>query len=176
MANHRINSHSSRRHPIHSDQVLSSDNSMCRIGTGVGKDAKRPIRTQIGVHQSEMYGKGSQILNGSVIDIACTVILLKLIGQWQRTVDVLERQSIVRVCVSLIFRERDTKISLHQLGFIDALAAAEKLKCAPKEITIIGIEPKEISQGLELTEHIEQKIPEIINTVLEEIEDAVHTR
>ena len=72
--------------------------------------------------------------------------------------------------------DSSSRISLHQLGLIDALAAAEKLNCLPKEIVIIGVEPKEISHGLELTDQVKQKIPEIVHTVLEEIKDAVHTR
>ena len=68
------------------------------------------------------------------------------------------------------------KISLHQLGLIDALAATEKLGCMPGEIVIIGVEPKEINYGLELTEQVKLKVLEIVNTVLEEIEDAVHAR
>lgn len=67
-------------------------------------------------------------------------------------------------------------ISLHQLGLINALAVAEKLNCLPKEIVIIGVEPGRISPGLQLTEQVEQTVPKIINTVLEEIRDAVHTR
>jgi hydrogenase maturation protease len=69
-----------------------------------------------------------------------------------------------------------SRISLHQVGLIDALAIAEKMNCAPKEIAIIGIEPKKIDCGLELTDDVKQKIPEIINTVLKEIEDAIHTK
>lgn len=67
------------------------------------------------------------------------------------------------------------RISLHQTSLIDALTIAERMNCAPKEITIIGIEPKEIYCGLELTDEVKQRIPEIINTVLKEIEDAIHT-
>jgi len=70
----------------------------------------------------------------------------------------------------------DSRISLHQVGLIDALAIAERMNCAPKEIAIIGIEPKKIDCGLELTDDVKQKIPEIINTVLKEIEDAIHTK
>jgi len=72
--------------------------------------------------------------------------------------------------------DSESKISLHQFGLIDALEAAEKLNCLPKEIVIIGVEPKQINQGLELTDQVKQKIPEIVNTVLEEIKDVVHTR
>jgi hydrogenase maturation protease len=69
-----------------------------------------------------------------------------------------------------------SRISLHQVGLIDALAIAEKMNCSPKEIAIIGIEPKKIDCGLELTDDVKQKIPEIINTVLKEVEDAIHTK
>ena len=67
-------------------------------------------------------------------------------------------------------------ISLHQLGLINALAVAKKLNCLPRETIIIGVEPGRISPGLQLTEQVEQTVPKIINTVLEEIRDAVHTR
>jgi hypothetical protein len=37
------------------------------------------------------------------------------------------------------------------------------------------VEPAEVGYGLELTDEVEQKIPEIIDTVVKEIGDAVHT-
>lgn len=67
-----------------------------------------------------------------------------------------------------------SKISLHQVGLIEAMAAAEKLNRAPKEIVIIGVEPGEWDYGLELTETVKQSIPEVIKKVLEEIENAIH--
>ena len=70
----------------------------------------------------------------------------------------------------------DSKLSLHQMGLLDALTAAEKLNCAPKEIVIIGVEPKKMDWGLELTDEVKQRVPEIINIVLKEIEDAVHAK
>jgi len=66
------------------------------------------------------------------------------------------------------------KISLHQVGLIDALAVAEKINCAPCEVVIIGIEPKEIDCGLELTRPIKEKLPEVIDKVLEEIKNDIH--
>ena len=73
-------------------------------------------------------------------------------------------------------QDRESKISLHQVGLIDALTCAEKMNCAPKRIVIIGVEAGEVDCGLELTEKVKQRVPEIINTVLEEIKDAVHKR
>jgi len=72
--------------------------------------------------------------------------------------------------------EESPAISLHGLGLVDALLAAEKLGCAPAELVIIGVEPQKIDYGLRLTDKIRQQIPQIIQTVLEEIKDAVHAR
>ena len=66
-------------------------------------------------------------------------------------------------------KKKHSTVSLHQLGLVDALLVAEKTDCAPDEITIIGVEPGEIDGGLELTESVQQRMPEIINSVLEEI-------
>jgi hydrogenase maturation protease len=71
-------------------------------------------------------------------------------------------------------KDEQSTISLHQVGLIDSLLVARKTGCAPDEVRIIGVEPAEIDGGLELTEQVKEKIPEIINTVLEEIKDAVH--
>jgi hydrogenase maturation protease len=71
--------------------------------------------------------------------------------------------------------QADSQISLHQLGLLDALAAAKRVGSVPQEIVIIGVEPAEIDYGLELTDTVERKIPEIIDTVVKEIEDVVHT-
>jgi len=67
-----------------------------------------------------------------------------------------------------------SKISLHQVGLLDALRAAEMTNCMPEEITIIGVEPAEVSLGLELTEPVEQSVPRVVKQVLEEVQDAVH--
>jgi len=69
-----------------------------------------------------------------------------------------------------------SKISLHQTGLIDALAASRKMNGALEEIVIIGVEPESTDLGLELTEQVKQKVPEIINIALKEIEDAVHRK
>ena len=63
-----------------------------------------------------------------------------------------------------------------RLRLVDALLVAQKTECGPDEVTIIGVEPNEIDGGIELTEPISEKMPQIINSVLEEIEDAVHER
>jgi len=65
-------------------------------------------------------------------------------------------------------------LSLHQVGLLDALGAAERLERMPEEITIIGVEPAEVSLGLELTEPVKRSVPRVVKEVLKEIQDAVH--
>ncbi len=76
-----------------------------------------------------------------------------------------------------LFNQTDeSRISLHQVGLIDALTVARKMGCAPNETVIIGVEPMDMDTGLEPTDPVKQRIPEIINTVLEEIKNAVHSK
>jgi len=71
-------------------------------------------------------------------------------------------------------RTRQSQMSLHQVGLFDALRVAEKIKCAPEEVMVIGVEPSEISPGLELTTQVRQSVPRVVKEVLKEIEDVVH--
>ena len=60
--------------------------------------------------------------------------------------------------------------------YLDALSVAEKIDRAPEEIVIIGVEPEEVSCGLELTGQVKQKVPEVVRQVLEEIKDDIHAK
>ncbi|MDZ7838258.1 MAG: hydrogenase maturation protease [Actinomycetota bacterium] len=68
------------------------------------------------------------------------------------------------------FVKKVKSYSLHDFGLAEALSLIEKLNISA-EIIIIGIKPKNISFGEELSEEVEEKIPEIKNMVLEEIPD-----
>jgi len=72
-------------------------------------------------------------------------------------------------------RQKELKISLHQLGLLEALVTAEKINCLPSEIVIIGVEPGQVDCGLELTQPVKRRVPEVIGKVLEEIKDDIHT-
>ena len=79
-----------------------------------------------------------------------------------------------RSSTSIEYPASSIQISLHQVGLLDALDATEKMNCAPKEVTIIGVEPGQISLGLELTEPVKRSVPEVIEQVLEEIQDVIY--
>lgn len=59
--------------------------------------------------------------------------------------------------------------SAHDINFTHVLKNAEMFGNKPKEVVFIGIKPKDISPGIELTPLIESQIPRIIELVLKEI-------
>ena len=65
--------------------------------------------------------------------------------------------------------ESEGAISVHELSVEQSLRTMRLMGREPKETVIIGIEPKEIDWGTELSAELQQKIPEIINIVLSEI-------
>ena len=78
--------------------------------------------------------------------------------------------TIYRFTLDQIPFEVNTHLSVHQVGVLDALNQVKLLEEIPK-VTFIGIEPKDISPwGMKLTPVIEEKIPELIILVLEELE------
>lgn len=57
----------------------------------------------------------------------------------------------------------------HGIDFTDVVRTVTALGTKPSEIVFIGVEPQEISEGLELSPVIEKKIPRIIELVMKEI-------
>ncbi|OGN91805.1 MAG: hypothetical protein A2Z75_08910 [Chloroflexi bacterium RBG_13_50_10] len=62
-------------------------------------------------------------------------------------------------------------ISLHEIGVLDSLKMMALLNRQPKSMVIIGIEPKTMDFGLDLSPEVEKKLPRIIELVLKEIEE-----
>jgi hydrogenase maturation protease len=78
-------------------------------------------------------------------------------------IGVLENQEI-----PALFSHKD---SLHHLGLVDVLAAAQLLDVAPREICLIGIQPHLIETGLELSEHLQAKLPLLLARILAKLHD-----
>jgi len=66
--------------------------------------------------------------------------------------------------------------SLHDITFLRALKMAEATGDRPGDVVIIGVEPLEVATGLELTPVVRNRMPDIINLVLREIEDFINNR
>ena len=61
-------------------------------------------------------------------------------------------------------------ISAHQIGLLDSLRMLECSGSKPDSIVIIGVEPKEIDWGLELSTELSEKLPEIVKVVMGEVD------
>ena len=68
-----------------------------------------------------------------------------------------------------ILQPSSMETSLHDVGLGQALQMAWQLKCHPKKVTIIGVCPKDITPGLELSLEIKELIPKLIDLVMAEI-------
>jgi hydrogenase maturation protease len=62
--------------------------------------------------------------------------------------------------------------SIHQMGIPELVRLSEFVGEAP-ETTIIGVEPKSLDMGMELSSEVEAKLPRIIELILEEIKRPV---
>ena len=64
-----------------------------------------------------------------------------------------------------------TKDSLHHLGLMDVLAAAQLLDVAPPEICLIGIQPHIIATGLELSELLSARMDLLVARIIGQLQD-----
>jgi len=62
-----------------------------------------------------------------------------------------------------------TRISPHQLGLSDLLAAAMLTDELPKNLVLFGVEPENIDIGLELTETVEANLEKLLDAVTDEL-------
>ena len=64
-----------------------------------------------------------------------------------------------------------SKLSVHQIGLPDTLFAAKLMDIAPAEMSLIGIQPKSMETGVELSEEIKDRMEQLINKVLEKLNE-----
>jgi hydrogenase maturation protease len=63
------------------------------------------------------------------------------------------------------------KGSLHHLGLMDVLAAAQLLEVSPKEVCLIGIQPYILEPGLELSEILQRRMKSLLTQILRKLQD-----
>jgi len=64
---------------------------------------------------------------------------------------------------------RGTLTSAHELGVVENLKLMALTGNEPRETVIIGVEPKEIDWGTELSPELKKRLPAIVKAVLREI-------
>ncbi|NVM56599.1 MAG: HyaD/HybD family hydrogenase maturation endopeptidase, partial [Desulfobacterales bacterium] len=60
------------------------------------------------------------------------------------------------------------KTSVHQIGILEVIHLSELVGQTP-ETTIIGVEPKSLTTGMELSPEVRAKLPRVIELILEEV-------
>jgi hydrogenase maturation protease len=60
------------------------------------------------------------------------------------------------------------KTSVHQIGILEVVHLSELIGQTP-ETTVIGVEPGSLEMGMELSPEVQDKIPKIIELILEEV-------
>jgi hydrogenase maturation protease len=64
---------------------------------------------------------------------------------------------------------KGTLTSAHEMGVVENLKLMELSGNEPRETVIIGVEPKEIDWGTELSPELQERLPDIVKAVLREI-------
>jgi len=61
------------------------------------------------------------------------------------------------------------RFSAHDIGLLEVLELSRALAQCPAEVVILGIQPKEISWGMELSPEVQASIPKAVEMVLGEV-------
>ncbi len=59
--------------------------------------------------------------------------------------------------------------SVHQLGLAECLKGLELLDAQPSEIIIIGVEPKDLDWGFEISQELKKILPQVIDLLVKEV-------
>lgn len=61
------------------------------------------------------------------------------------------------------------KMSVHQVGFQEVLFAADLQGRTPEDMVMFGIQPASLELGLELSETVKSKVPELVASIVEQV-------
>jgi hydrogenase maturation protease len=129
----------------------------------------------VGVHAVRELEKRDLPAHVEVIDGGTYLMdLLNVIQEAERiiVIDALQGGgkpgTVYRVTPDDLMAETERTLSLHQVGLLEVLGMVRQLGGEPHAV-IIGVEPKEISWGMELTPEVEAKLPRVIDAVFEEL-------
>lgn len=78
--------------------------------------------------------------------------------------------TVLRLRADDLVSDHRESISLHEIGFLETLTIARQLGIAPKEVIIIGVQPHEVSCGLDLSPEMARRVPKIIELIWQELE------
>ncbi|OIJ15779.1 hydrogenase maturation protease [Anaerobacillus arseniciselenatis] len=81
-----------------------------------------------------------------------------------------EPGSIITVDQDEIPKYFGVKMSIHQVGFQEVLFAAQIRENLPKQMIMFGIQPESLKLGVELTDTVKSKLPDLACLIKEKVE------
>jgi hydrogenase maturation protease len=144
--------------------VLGTGNELFK-DEGVGVHVARLLQTQLSLASSgvEIVDSGTSPEISHLLDNVEKLIIIDAVKGG------CEPGAIYRFTPEQIVAEEEIKTSIHQMGILENLSVMRLTGCKPKETVIIGVEPKELELGLELSPLLQERMPKIIETVIGEI-------
>lgn len=79
-----------------------------------------------------------------------------------------EPGTLYRFTVHDLVRRVGSIGSLHEFGFLDSYLMSVQLKCPPAEVVIVGVQPRDVGFGLDLSDSVRNEIPKVIKLVMQE--------
>jgi hydrogenase maturation protease len=151
--------------------VLGTGNELFK-DEGVGVHVARILQTKLptSINDVEVIDSGTSPDIWSLIDGADKLIIVDAVRGG------CEPGTIYRFTPQQIVAETGIITSVHQMGILENLSLIELVGSKPGETIIIGVEPKELEPGLELSPELQKRMPKIIQTVLEEISSPIETK
>lgn len=77
--------------------------------------------------------------------------------------------SIFRMTAENLTENLGQRVSLHEFGLVETLLMAKQLNCAPRQVILFGVTPKDISCGIGLSEELKAAVPRVIELLLNEL-------
>lgn len=133
----------------------------------------------VGVHLvQELTSRKVDCANLAIIDAGTTLDLLSLLDHDIDKLIIVDAVNggndpgtLYRLGLHDLNLDSAAPISLHEMGVVENLRMMSLLSKLPKSTVFIGVEPKTIDYGLELSPQVKERLPEILELVLKEIED-----
>ena len=83
-----------------------------------------------------------------------------------------EPGTIYRFSIDDVMMDPPPRLSLHQVDLIHSLNILRLLGTEPRDTIILGIEPKNVGWGLELSPEVNERLAELRRIVIEEVHKA----
>ena len=64
-----------------------------------------------------------------------------------------------------------TKMSMHHMGITDVLSTAKLLDIVPSQLFLLGMQPKDISVGMELTDVVRQRLTRMLEVAIMKLDE-----